>query len=89
LSNGALVLMERGGIERARLFIRSADLRNVMVRAEAIDRPDVWLLEGGGPAIVRAKGLGIHCRSMSFDPADSGTFLSSIKADCATRRCAV
>jgi hypothetical protein len=30
--------------ERARLFVRSDDLREAMVRAAVADRPDVWLL---------------------------------------------
>jgi hypothetical protein len=39
LSIETLVLMERDNIERARHFVRSTDLSDAMVRAEAIDRP--------------------------------------------------
>ena len=46
-----LVLMEWDDVERARLFVRSADLSDAMVRADVTDRPDVWFLkEAARPA---------------------------------------
>ena len=43
--NETLILLEWDDLERARLFARSADLRETMVRAGVADRPDVWFLE--------------------------------------------
>jgi hypothetical protein len=43
--NEVLVLMEWDDIERAHLFVRSADLSDAMVRAEVTDRPDIWFLK--------------------------------------------
>ena len=40
-----LILLEWDDLERARLFARSADLREAMARAGVADRPDVWFLE--------------------------------------------
>jgi hypothetical protein len=39
------VLMEWDDVERARLFVRSVDLSDAMVRAGVIDRPDFWILD--------------------------------------------
>lgn len=39
------VLLEWDDIDRARLYIRSDELSQVMVEGGVIDRPDIWLLE--------------------------------------------
>ena len=44
-TNEVFVLMEWDDAERARLFVRSTDLSDAMVRAGVIDRPDFWILE--------------------------------------------
>lgn len=39
-----LVYLEWDDIDRARLFVRSDDLRDSMVRAGVAERPDIWIL---------------------------------------------
>ena len=39
-----VILLAWDDLERARLFADSDDLREAMARAEAADRPDIWLL---------------------------------------------
>jgi heme-degrading monooxygenase HmoA len=43
--NEVLVLLEWDGLDRARLFADSDDLREAMSRAGVTDRPDIWFLE--------------------------------------------
>jgi hypothetical protein len=41
---GVLIYLEWDDHERAYLFVRSDELREAMIRAGVIDRPDVWIL---------------------------------------------
>lgn len=42
--NDLLVLFEWDAHERARLFIRSEDLSDALVRGGVTERPDIWVL---------------------------------------------
>ncbi len=42
-----LIYLEWDDVERAQLFVRSADLRDAMVRSGVVDRPDIWILKEG------------------------------------------
>lgn len=42
--NDVLVLFEWDAYERARLFIRSEDLSDALVRGGVIEHPDIWVL---------------------------------------------
>jgi hypothetical protein len=47
-----LIYLEWDDPERARLYVRSDELREAMVEAGVIDRPDIWILrEVDRPAI--------------------------------------
>jgi hypothetical protein len=43
--NEVLIYLEWDDLERARLFVRSNDLREAMVRGGVVDHPDVWFVE--------------------------------------------
>lgn len=43
-----IVLLAWDDLERARLYVDSDDMREVMTRAGITDRPDIWFLEDGG-----------------------------------------
>ncbi len=42
--NELLVVFEWDAYERARLFVRSEDLNDALVRGGVIERPDIWVL---------------------------------------------
>jgi hypothetical protein len=44
-ANEVLVYLDWDGGERARLFARSDDLREALVRAGVVNRPDIWILK--------------------------------------------
>lgn len=44
-ANDVLVYLEWDDAERAHLFVRSADLRDAMVRSGVANRPDIWILQ--------------------------------------------
>lgn len=46
------LLLEWDDLLRARLFVRSDDLLDMLVRAGVIDRPDYWFLEETCPAAL-------------------------------------
>lgn len=47
-----LILLEWDGLERARLFADSDDLREVMMWAGISDWPDIWFLEEVGSSLA-------------------------------------
>ena len=43
--NDLLILFEWDAYERARLFVRSEDLSDALVRGGVTERPDIWVLK--------------------------------------------
>ena len=50
--NEVLILLDWDDVERARLFVRSDDLREAMVRGGVVDHPDVWFVEEADRPVV-------------------------------------
>ena len=64
-----LVYLEWDGLERARLFARSDDLREALARAGVADRPDVWLLaEASDDPLTTLSGVLHGRRAITYSP---------------------
>jgi hypothetical protein len=50
--NEVLVLLEWDDLERARLFAQSDEMREALLRADVVDRPDLWFLNEADQSTV-------------------------------------